>query len=399
MNDARGGGQVIGGPRHDGDWEQFTAIEGQAFATARETTERYIAAVRDHAIARFAFDGDRVVAGALALPCHQIVGGRPVTAGGVASVCVSPEARGRGLGRSVMSSLVTAMRDDGLALAPLWPSSVAFYRRLGWEIAGHVSQHTVASNALRGLPASGQAVRDPDLAEVHELRSTATGGWCGPIDRPSWWWNWRLPRPAPDLTYRYGWREDGRLTGFTAFHHEPPADRRWGFDVWVSDFWAATSDALDGLIGLLAADGALSPMVRFDYGVLPATPDLVWRVRELNIDTTGTTAWMLQVIDPARALEQSGWPAGADHRLEFAVEEPGTSPHLFTLEVAGGSARVTPGGAGRVRIGVGAFSSWFAGGMRAEAAARLRFADGEPDGLAIMDMLTADRRPWLPDMF
>ena len=50
--------------------------------------------------------------------------------------------------------------------------SVAFYRRLGWEIAGHVSQHTVASHALRGLPASGQAVRDPDLAEVHELRST-----------------------------------------------------------------------------------------------------------------------------------------------------------------------------------------------------------------------------------
>jgi hypothetical protein len=52
-----------------------------------------------------------------------------------------------------------------------------------------------------------------------------------------------------------------------------------------------------------------------------------------------------------------------------------------------------------VRIGVGAFSSWFVGGMRAETAARLGFADGEPDDLAIMDMLTADRRSWLPDMF
>jgi predicted acetyltransferase len=140
-------------------------------------------------------------------------------------------------------------------------------------------------------------------------------------------------------------------------------------------------------------------MVRFDYGALPATPDLVWRVRELNVDITGTNAWMLRVVDPARALEQSGWPADADHRLDFAVGEPGAPPHYFTLEVAGGSAQVTPGGAGRVRIGVGAFSSWFVGGMRAETAARLGFADGEPDDLAIMDMLTADRRSWLPDMF
>lgn len=27
------------------------------------------------------------------------------------------------------------------------------------------------------------------------------------------------------------------------------------------------------------------------------------------------------------------------------------------------------------------------------------FADGDPDDLGMMDMLTADRRPWLPDMF
>lgn len=398
MTPAAAGG-AIGAPRNDGDWEQFSAIEGQAFATARDKTERYIAAVRDHAIARFAFDGDRVVAGALALPCGQLVGGRPVPAAGVASVCVSPEERGRGLGRSVMSSLVTAMRDDGLALAPLWPSSVAFYRGLGWEIAGHVSELTVASHALGGLPASGQAVRDPDIGEVQALRSALADRWCGPIDRPAWWWGWRQPQPAPDLTYRYAWHEDERLTGFVAFRHEPPSDRRWGFDVRVSDFWAATSDALAGLMGLLASDGALSPTIRFDYGVLPAPPDLVWRVRELAVSTTGTNAWMLRVLDPACALERSGWPAWADLRLELAIAEPGVPEQRITTEYANGSASVTPGGSGRVRIGVGAFSAWFVGGMRAETAARLGFAQGDPDDLAAMDMLTSDRRPWLPDMF
>jgi predicted acetyltransferase len=393
------GQAMIAPPRDDGDWEQFTAIEGQSFAATTEATARYVAAVRPDAIARFARDGDRVVAGALALPCRQMIGGRPVPAGAVASVCVVPEARGRGLGRRVMSSLVGAMRDEGLALAPLWPSSVTFYRRLGWEVAGHVSQFSVPSRSLGGRPASGQAVRDPDLGEVQTVRSKGAAGWCGPIERPAWWWAWRMPQPPGDLSYRYGWHEDGRLTGFVAFRQEPPADRRWGFDVWVSDFWAATPDALDGLAGLLASDGAFSPRVRFDYGVLPATPDLVWRVGELDVATSGTNAWMLRVVDPRRAIEASGWPVWADLRLELAIQEPGAAARPIVAELAGGSARVEAGGSGRVRIGSGPFSAWFAGGMRAETAARLGLADGPEDDIAIMDQLTADRRPWLPDMF
>jgi predicted acetyltransferase len=328
-----------------------------------------------------------------------VIGGRLVAAGAVASVCVTPEARGRGLGRSVMSSLVEAIRDEGLALAPLWPSSITFYRRLGWEIAGHVSQFTVPSHALGGRPASGQVVRDPDLGEVHATRSEMAARWCGPIDRPAWWWAWRLPQPPADLSYRYGWRENGRLAGFVAFRHERPADRRWGFDVWVSDFWAATADALDGLLGLLASDGGYSPKVSFDYGVLPATPDLVWRVGELDVDTAGTAAWMLRVVDPQRAIEASGWPAWVDHRLELAIDEPGVSSQPIVVEFAGGSARVEAGGSGRVRIGGGPFSAWFAGGIRAETAARLGLAEGPADEIAIMDQLTADRRPWLPDLF
>lgn len=386
-------------PRGDGDWEQFTAIEGQAFATTPQATARYVAAVRPHAIARFALDGDRVVAGALALPCRQLIGGRPVPAGAVASVCVAPEARSRGLGRSVVSSLVGAMRDDGLALAPLWPSSVTFYRRLGWELAGHVSQFTVPSRALGGRRVSGRAVPDPDLSEVYAVRGGEAARWCGPIDRPAWWWAWRLPQHPGELSYTYGWRERGRLTGFVAFRQERPADRRWGFDVWVSDFWAATADALDGLVGLLASDGALSPKVRFDYGVLPATADLVWRVDELEVEVSGTNAWMLRVVDPRRAIEASGWPAWVDHRLELSIAEPDGPPQPIVVEFSGGSARVEAGGSGRVRLGVGPFSAWFAGGMRAETAARLGLAEGPADDLAIMDHLVADRRPWLPDMF
>jgi predicted acetyltransferase len=389
----------IAAPTTESHWDQFTAIEGQAFATPADDTAQYIAAVMGGAIARFAFADGRVAAGALAFPCKQYVGGRLVPAGAVASVCVAPEHRGKGLGRSVMWSLARAMADAGLALAPLWPSSVSFYRGMGWELAGHVSQFTVPAERLRGLEAAGTAVRDPALAEVRPLVASLAGRRCGPIERPEWWWKWRFPTPAKELSYRYGWREGDALTGFVAFRHHPPKDRPWGFDVWVTDFWAATSDALNGLAALVGADAPLSPHVRFHYGVLPDAPDLMWRLPDLDLITSDTNGWMLRVLDPAAALEQSGWPTGVTGRIEIDVAGIGQPSVPLSVEFADGRAHTSPSTTARVRMSTGAFAAWYAGSMTAQTAAMLGLASGSPDDLALMNALTADRRPWLPDMF
>lgn len=390
---------TVAAPTTDGHWKQFTAVEGQAFATTPADTARYIAAVRPSAIARFAFEDDTVVGGALAFACEQHVGGRLVPSGAVASVCVAPEHRGKGLGRSVMWSLVHAMADEGLALSSLWPSSVAFYRGLGWELAGHVAQYTVPAAMLRGLHATGEVVRDPSRDEIRGLRSSLAGQWCGPVERPQWWWNWRLPTQPDEKTFRYGWREAGVLTGFVAFRQQAAADRLWGFDVWVSDFWAATPSALNGLAGLLGSDAPLSPKVRFDYGVLPGTPDLVWLLPELDLETSGTNGWMLRVLDPVLAIEQAGWPAHVEGRLEIEVAGVGQASTRLVAEFAHGRAQVSPGSASRVRMATGAFAAWYSGALPATRAGMLGVADGAPADLALMDALTADRRPWLPDMF
>ena len=389
----------IGPPRHDADWEQFTLLEGHTFGTTAEETATYIAAVRDHAIARFAVEDDRVVAGALAFPCTQQFGGREVPAGAVASVCVAHEHRGRGLGKSVMWSLVAGMRDHGLAVAPLWPSSVGFYRGMGWEIGGEVREYAVAAHLLPGGSASGQAVRDPDLADVHSLRTAVASGWSGPIVRPTWWWDWRRPEPAPDKTHRFGWVEGGQLTGVVTFQQKPPAGRYWGYDVWVTEFWTATADALTGLAGLLASEAPLSPTIRFLYGVLPGGSDLQWRVPDVGLDTTGTNSWMTRVLDPALALGSAGWPDDIEGTLEIEIAAIGQSPTRLNVDVSGGRATTTEGGTARVRMSAGAFAGWFTGAMPATTAARLRLAGGAERDLAFMDRLTAGRRPWLPDVY
>lgn len=391
---------VVRAPETDGDWEQFAAVEGQAFATTPEETDTYIASVRPNAIARFGFEGDRVVGGALAFASDQYIGGRPVPGGAVASVCVAPEHRGTGVGRSVMWSLVQAMRDEGVALSPLWPTSVAFYRSMGWELAGQVTEYSVPAVQLRGHRADGLAERDPPLDEIRRLRTSIARRRTGPLERPDWWWNWRLPTPAKPLTYRYGWREGGELTGFVVTRHDPEVrDRVWGFDVWVTDFWAATANALHGLAGLVGSDAPLSPKVRFAHGVLPDTPDLAWRLPELSMATTSTNAWMLRVLDPTAAIERSGWPRHMRCRIAVEVAGVGQPSSRIDIAFADGDAHVTPSDAPRVLISAGAFAAWYAGALPASRAAMLGLASGPPEDLELMDTLTVDRRPWLPDMF
>ncbi len=389
----------IGPPRNDGDWEQFTRIEGQTFATSPDDTERYIAAVRDHAIARFAYEDDQVVAGALAFPCEQLFGGRPVPSGAVASVCVAPEWRGKGHGRRVVRSLTLGMRDAELAVSSLWPSTASFYRSLDWELAGRVTKFTVPAAALAGLRGGGDAVREPDLTEVAALRRRVDSAWSGPIIRPGWWWDWRQPSPTPNRVFRVGWREGNALTGFVAYRHRDARDREWGFDVLVTEFCAATRDALDGLARLLAGDGPLSPTITFGHGALPNDTLLHLRLAEPDLDTTGHNTWMLRVLDPTAALIASGWPVGLTAHLELAIDGDGESPTQLVMEVADGVASVEPGGASRVKMTARAFAAWFAGSLGATEAAAMGWASGPDDDLVAMDMLTADRRPWLPDMF
>ena len=76
------------------------------------------------------------------------------------------------------------------------------------------------------------------------------------------------------------------------------------------------------------------------------------------------------------AMTARGWPARAAGRAELEVTDPVTGVERVVLEVESGSARVTPGGGGAIRCGVGALSAWYSSALRAQDAVRLGPAGG-----------------------
>ncbi len=77
--------------------------------------------------------------------------GRSLPMAGVASVTVAPEARGRGVGGALMSTLVRQIAARGYPLSVLYPATAAVYRGAGYEIAGGQYQVSIPARSLRSL--------------------------------------------------------------------------------------------------------------------------------------------------------------------------------------------------------------------------------------------------------
>ena len=70
---------------------------------------------------------------------------------GVGGVKVAPEARGRGVGRALMTALLDAMAERGYPLSALYPATAQLYRSLGWEMAGGHYRAEVPGRSLGSL--------------------------------------------------------------------------------------------------------------------------------------------------------------------------------------------------------------------------------------------------------
>jgi predicted acetyltransferase len=265
-----------------------------------------------------AFDGDRLIGSALFHDMRQWWHGRPVPLAGVAGVKIAPEDRGRGVGRALMAALVDLMAERGYPLSALYPATMAIYRSLGWEIAGHRHEAVLPARSLfalvkpdinpeaRGATAATAAaeVRRPgpdDAAEVLDVigRAHALAHDCGPItfdEATMRRWLVRPGRYADDDRYAY-LTKDGFL-GYRWLHGHD--------EIFVDRVVAASAEATRVLWGLVASNSSVADTVRAQVG--PTDP-VRWLLREQDTNIAERLSWMLRLLDAPAAIAARGFPA------------------------------------------------------------------------------------------
>jgi predicted acetyltransferase len=302
----------------------------------------------------------------------------------------------------VVAAALPAMRERGEAISPLGPATTRLYRGLGWELAGAQCWRNVQTRTLELLPGpAGVSIRaaiEDDLPAIRACYERVAAETDGFLDRRDLYWAmWSASWWDPGhYTYVVD-ADDGDIAGYLAYHHIPSTGNP-GFGIVVDDIVAAEPDAAVALWRLLGSSSAQVDKV--SYASSPED-DLLLMLPEQDRKMLYEFRWMLRMVDVDRAVAARGFPAG----LHVAVDLDVADRHCDwntgrrRVVVEDGHGRVEHGGAGDVRVSIGALAALYSGYASARRLRRLGHMSGPDKSIAALDAAFAGPTPWMPDDF
>jgi predicted acetyltransferase len=331
-----------------------------------------------------------IVAHAFLFAFEASFGGRRTKVGGVASVAVAPEARGRGVGRALMKKLhaISDVRGDAITL--LYPFRQGFYASLGY--APITSRRRIAFDP-RAVPEGwrklahwtsiGRAKGDDRqrIESLHAAAAARTNGW---ITRGTAFWDRLFARER-----RHHLVTDGGYVAFTI-----DQEHTHGEAVLLVDELVAVDDT-----ARRALYGALSAMrdqiheivieVAHDDPIEHALVDIDRRrfgtetVEHAFGEIVGGP--MVRIEDVHRAIESRGYREG-EAQFDVVVDDE----IAMAVHIGDGRATVSGARGGAVLHATRAtLAAMFYGGLRATDAARLGLLDAERQLLERIDDVVA----------
>ena len=127
------------------------------------------------------FDGDHLVSQILSLPFQVNVYGVPYEMGGITAIGTYPEYSKQGLMDKLIKETLTVMRSEKRYISYLFPFSIPYYRKKGWEIMSDIVEFQVKDTQFPNymeLPGQIRRVdtRASDVVSIYEQYASRTHG-------------------------------------------------------------------------------------------------------------------------------------------------------------------------------------------------------------------------------
>lgn len=288
--------------------------------------------------------GDTLLGTAYYHDLQQFWHGRSLPMAGVASVNLAPEHRGRGLGRALMTELLSVIADRGYLLSALYPSTMPLYRSLGWELAGGLYQAVIPARSLASLlagPLAPAADSGPpairragpqDAAEIVAVscRVHQAARDCGPVVRDA-----ASIASLLDGEGRYGYLAPD---GFLSYRW-----RRGHAEISVSSVLAGSAATARALWQIVGSHASMADTVRAAAGPQDA---ISWLTSEPDVGLVRSDQWMLRLVDAPAAIAARGYPAAVSLRVPVQLDDPARPSNSgpWLLEISGGQGALTKAG-------------------------------------------------------
>ncbi|MTK02137.1 GNAT family N-acetyltransferase [Micromonospora sp. CP22] len=346
-----------------------------------------------------AFDpAGHLVGKAVDLHDEQWWSGRVVPAADVAGVAVAAEARGTGVGRTLLTALLRGARDRGAAVSALFPTTTAPYRACGWEVTGQLRTLDLPTAGLprqrRDPQLTVRAGTPADLPATTELYRRVACHRNGLLTRTQRRFTVTDKLPYDGLTLV---EHDGHLVGYAGWNR----GQGYGPDavLTVEDILATTAAAARALVGVLASWYSVAPTLRLTLlpGDAVSTHLPLERTREHE-----RHAWMHRPVDIVRAVPARGWPAHTRGEVTFALTDDLADWNTGTwqLTVADGHADLRRSTAeADLHLTVRGFARLYTGTATARALAETGLLHHRTPDPSALDLLAAGPTAHLIDYF
>lgn len=317
-------------------------------------------------------------------------GGKRVAMGGIASVGVAPEARGRGVARHLVGALHAESERRGDALTMLYAFRYDFYAALGYA---RVGVHHRVVFAPRAVPrawvtaardARIRPARGDDRPKIKAIYETEAKRGTGALDRPESLWDHAL---LDERVHTLVLERDDDVLGYVSFEHEQ-TEPHAAVRIRVRDLAAHDDAARRTLLGVLGAQGDQATAIEID---LASDDPFAAALGEIDAHRSGTADLehafgilaggpMVRLHDVERALAARGW--SRDGEATFVVD--GTP---VTVSVSAGQAHVRHSNDDGVRLDKATLGAVVFGSLTARGAERIGLASGEPAKIQAADQL------------
>ena len=125
------------------------------------------------------------------IPLYTYIFGEKIPMGGVSGVVTWPEHRRSGLVKKLLHHSLEEMRKEGQILSFLYPFSIPFYRKMGWELFAEQQRITLTKEQLpsRKTEPRGKVRRvENDYNLIDSVYQTWAKRYLGTLVRDKDWW-------------------------------------------------------------------------------------------------------------------------------------------------------------------------------------------------------------------
>lgn len=332
-------------PIREEERAQVAALFNNAFRIGPATGAAWIQDVPLEETLAWVDDAARVQSFLRIVPYTVHIGGRPLAMGGIGGVCTWADQQGRGQASALMRRSLEVMRARGQAVSMLYPFSVRYYRKFGWETVGE--RITYTDQPTSNLPEYEEAAQVRRAQWPDDLPAFAAAYRAGferfncLCERSPERWKAIFRELEEKRGQAYLIEREGRPAGYFLCENHPLPEG--GYESRTRDYIVSDPAACRAMLGFIAR---LPPLVKRVTIVAPARPRLTALFKEPPPMMRLQAIYQFRVVDLQKAVEARGIPCAAEGAITLRISDPAArwNDGLWTLRFAQGRAQCVPAG-------------------------------------------------------